>query len=135
MEYWWEITDKVKPKYPQESLFQCQFVRQKSHMDCSRGSVAKKSATECLDRSIRCAELWSTGGKIGGQCMWYLAKCLFNSTTSAAPVTDEERGGCGEWATRFVDGTKVPNFQAQCPTWYGSAAGSHHVLQSTTYVT
>jgi len=62
--------------------------------------------------------------------MWYLARCLFNNTTSAAPVTDQERGGCGERATRFFDGTKVPNFQALCRTWYGSAAGSHHVLQN-----
>jgi hypothetical protein len=33
--------------------------------------------------------------------MWYLAWCLFNNSTSAAQLTDEERGGCGEWATLF----------------------------------
>ena len=62
--------------------------------------------------------------------MWYRARCLFNNTTSAARLTDEERGGCGEWATLSFDGMEVPNFQALCRTWCGSAASMHHVLQS-----
>jgi hypothetical protein len=43
MEYWWKITEKVKPQYPEENVSHCQFVHQKSHMDYSRGSVMKEA--------------------------------------------------------------------------------------------
>jgi hypothetical protein len=33
LEYRWNESDRVKPKYSGKNLFQCQFVHHKSHMD------------------------------------------------------------------------------------------------------
>jgi hypothetical protein len=33
MEQWWKDTDRVKPMYSEENLFQCHFDHHKSHID------------------------------------------------------------------------------------------------------
>ena len=35
VENWWSHTDRGKPKYSEENLFQCHFSYYKSHMDYS----------------------------------------------------------------------------------------------------
>ena len=82
VEYWWKITDKVKPKYPEENISQCQFVHQKSHTDCSWGSGTKEAQLIVWTAAYSVLNCGLQGGNTVASLFFLILKLISNQNNT-----------------------------------------------------
>jgi hypothetical protein len=64
MEYWWNYTDKAKPKYSEENLKWCNFVHEEAHMVWS-GNQASAVEKKVKVKVSRNRPSWPKGFRVG----------------------------------------------------------------------